>query len=104
MIAGSYPTYTALVKFGDPLDFALQASDANAGDTLNFIVSPTGGSLTPLQAGFNEVFPMLTVGLSPQTLAFSGTAASIGDLTLTFSVDDSVGGTDLILLTIIIEP
>ena len=102
-VTGSDPAYASMVNIGDPLSFSIPATDADASDTLTFTGTETGGSLTAAQAGINEPLPRVTTGPSLVVLAFTGTAAMAGDLILTFDVDDGVGGTDVVTLTITIN-
>ncbi|MCZ6690632.1 MAG: hypothetical protein O7H41_13635 [Planctomycetota bacterium] len=92
---GMDPTYTTVIHLGDSLDFSAMATDADAADTLTFTASVTGGSLTQTQAGFTT-FPSMTTGTSPQNLSFAGTAAQVGDIEITFLVDDGKGAMDTI--------
>ena len=96
VVAGSYPTYTSTVTLGGSLVFDVVASDTDASDTLTFTATVTGGTLTPAQAGFVEIFPSVSSGPSPRTLSFTGTSAMLGDIEITFDVDDGQGATDLI--------
>ena len=92
---GTDPTYTTVINLGDSLDFSVMATDADAADSLIFTASVTGGSLTETQAGFTT-FPSMTTGTSAQVLSFAGTAAQVGDIEITFLVDDGKGAMDTI--------
>ncbi|MCZ6603220.1 MAG: hypothetical protein O6952_09450, partial [Planctomycetota bacterium] len=48
-------TYTTVITFGDPLDFSVIATDADAADTPILTASVTGGSLTETQAGVHDI-------------------------------------------------
>ncbi|MCZ6690952.1 MAG: hypothetical protein O7H41_15285 [Planctomycetota bacterium] len=103
LVMGASPTYTSTITIGGSIAFDVTATDANLTDTLTFTASVTGGSLSGAQAGINEMFPSTTMGSSPQTLSFTGTAAMSGTITLTLDVDDGLGAADQVTLTITIN-
>jgi hypothetical protein len=88
-IGGADPNFTGTISVAGNLAVAFSATDADAGDTLTFTISVTGGTLTAAQAGFAETFPFSPVGgTSPETANLTGTAANAGTITLTVSVSD----------------
>ncbi|MCZ6692137.1 MAG: cell wall anchor protein [Planctomycetota bacterium] len=95
IVWGIDPTYTTVINPGDSLDFSVIATDADAANTLTFTASVTGGSLTEAQTGFTS-FPSMTTGASPQSLSFAGTAAQVGNIEITFLVDDGEGAMDTV--------
>lgn len=105
-IAGTDPAFTGYLYVGESLGINFTADDANVGDTLNFTISVTGGSLTGAQAGFNESFPYTpTGGQTPQTASLTGTAANAGTIVLTVQVSDgSLTDTYTYTLTIEVPP
>ncbi|MCZ6688149.1 MAG: right-handed parallel beta-helix repeat-containing protein [Planctomycetota bacterium] len=103
ILAGADPSYTTTINIGDAIGFSVTATDADVTDTLTFMATVTGGTLTSAQAGFVEMFPSSGVGASPQSLTFTGTAATAGDIVLTFAVDDARGGADMITHAITIN-
>lgn len=104
VVSGADPTYTGAVAIGGNLALSFQATDSNSGDTLNATISVTGGTITPVQAGFAESFPFSPAGsISPLTVSLSGTAATTGVIELTIVVADGQGGSDQLSLTITIN-
>ena len=93
-----------MLPVGDSLAFAVTATDVGTTETLTFSVAVTGGSLTSTSAGFTSFPSSPATGTSPQSLAFNGTAATVGDLVLTFTADDGVGGTAIATLALTIQP
>ncbi len=80
LVTGIDPAYSSTVILGNSLAFQILASDGDSGDTLVLSGSVLGGSLSSAQAGFNETFPLSAMGISPETLSFSGTAATVGNI------------------------
>ncbi|MCZ6688290.1 MAG: hypothetical protein O7H41_01680 [Planctomycetota bacterium] len=101
-VGGTTPDYATTINLGDPLTFAVTATDSNSGDAVDFTAAVTGGSLTAAQAGFTT-FPSTTTGISPQSLIYFGTAAVGGDIEISFSVEDLRGAADAITHTITIS-
>ena len=103
-VTGADPAFSSVVAVGDPLDFQVTATDGDVANNLTFVGTEIGGSLSALAAGFVQTFPITATGLSPQMLDGTGIAASVGDITLGFDVDDGLGGTDSITLSVNILP
>ncbi|MCZ6689203.1 MAG: kelch repeat-containing protein [Planctomycetota bacterium] len=105
-VMGTDPAYSTSVILGDSLAFQIMGTDGNGADNLVLSGGVLGGSLSAAQAGFNETFPLIVTGLSPQTLLFTGTAATVGNIVLSFTVDDGRGGNHAITfdVTIIQNP
>ena len=101
-VQGADPVYWTTVAIGDSLNFTVIASDSCPINVLSFTADVTGGTLTSAQAGFTQTFPVVVLGFSPQTLSFAGTAAMIGDIEITFDLDNGQGGTHVIVLNITI--
>ncbi|MCB9934447.1 MAG: hypothetical protein H6840_02050 [Planctomycetes bacterium] len=83
---------------------SFQATDGDVADVLTTTVSVTGGTLTGVQAGFNESFPFAPAGaVSPHTVSLTGTASTAGTIQLTILVDDGTAQQDTYTLDITIN-
>ena len=101
-LSGADPSYSVSIAQGQSLGFYTSASDPDAGNTLNFTASVSGGSLTAAQAGFTTSLPAGVSGPSVLVLTLAGSAATPGTITLTLSVSDGQGGSDSLTLAITI--
>lgn len=99
--AGTAPNYTKSVAVGKSISFSITASDPDPGDILTLTGAVTGGSLTAAEAGLlTPSFPWQSVGASPRSHGFNGTAAAVGTVVFTFVVFDSTNQTATITLTV----
>ena len=87
---GSGP-YQLRLFVGESLAISMGATDSDTGDALTFTAAVTGGDTDPADLGFVETFPAATIGGSPRTLVFSGTAAQWGTVRITFTATDTSG-------------
>lgn len=99
---GVGPAFTAVRVPGASLNFTVNFTDADAVDTLTAVAAITAGNRSLVELGFTQ-FPATSTGATPIGLAFAGTAALPGWLTVTFSVSDGRGGVATATLTIIVN-